>query len=203
MLARFRARIGSALTLAAVVALSGCSQPADQLASDYREGIGQNYISGDGAYVFIEAGSRGESVTFSGELDMGGDFDSAEFAGQPLLVNFWYAGCPPCRLEAEDLQELNETFSPEGMGFVGINIYDQRATSLTFAEEFGITYPSILDAGSGLARLSFAGQITPNAVPTTLILDSDHRIAARVSGLITDMPLLGRMIQDVLSEGGQ
>ena len=192
----------SAPLIAMLVGLTGCSQPADQLAADYREGIGQNYISGDGAYVFIEPGSRGESVTFSGELDIGGEFDSTDFAGQPMLVNFWYAGCPPCRLEAEDLQELNDTFTPEGMTFVGINIYDQRATSLTFAEEFGVTYPSILDAGSGLARLSFAGQITPNAVPTTLVLDSDHRVAARVSGLITDMPLLERMIRDVLAEAG-
>ena len=199
---RNHAGIWSAAVVSVLLGLTGCSQPVDQLAADYREGIGQNYISGDGAYVFIEPGSRGDSVTFAGELDMGGEFDSAEFAGQPLLVNFWYAGCPPCRLEATDLQELNDTFSPEGMGFVGINIYDQRATSLTFAEEFGITYPSILDAGSGLARLSFAGQITPNAVPTTLILDSEHRVAARVSGLITDMPLLKRMIQDVLSEAG-
>ena len=199
---RNHAGIWSAAVVSVLLGLTACSQPVDRLAADYREGIGQNYISGDGAYVFIEPGSRGDSVTFSGELDMGGDFDSAEFAGQPLLVNFWYAGCPPCRLEATDLQELNDTFSPEGMGFVGINIYDQRATSLTFAEEFGITYPSILDAGSGLARLSFAGQITPNAVPTTLILDSEHRVAARVSGLITDIPLLKRMIQDVLSEAG-
>jgi peroxiredoxin len=202
MAQRVRAGVWSVAIGALLVGLGGCSQPVDQLAADYREGIGQNYISGDGAYVFIEPGSRGQGVTFSGELDMGGVFDSAEFAGQPMLVNFWYAGCPPCRLEAKDLQELNDTFSQEGMAFVGINIYDQRATSLTFAEEFGVTYPSILDAGSGLARLSFAGQITPNAVPTTLILDSDHRVAARVSGLITDMSLLKRMIRDVLSEGG-
>ena len=199
---RLRAGIGAAIAASLLIGLSACSQPADQLAADYREGIGQNYISGDGAYVFIEPGSRANSVTFSGDLDMGGVFDSAEFAGSPMLVNFWYAGCPPCRLEAEDLQELNETFSPQGMAFVGINIYDQRATSLTFAEEFGVTYPSILDAGSGLARLSFAGQITPNAVPTTLILDAEHRVAARVSGLITDMSLLKRMIEDVLSEAG-
>ena len=202
MLRRFFAGAGAVIAASLIIGLSGCSQPADQLAADYREGIGQNYISGDGAYVFIEPGSRGSSVTFSGDLDMGGEFDSAELAGNPMLVNFWYAGCPPCRLEAKDLQELNEEFSPEGMAFVGINIYDQRATSLTFAEEFGITYPSILDAGSGLARLSFAGQITPNAVPTTLILDADHRVAARVSGLITDMSLLKRMINDVLSEAG-
>lgn len=191
----------SALFSSVFVFLASCSQPADQLAEDYREGIGQNYISGDGAYVFLEPGSREDTIVFSGELDMGGQFDSAEYAGRPLLVNFWYAGCPPCRLEAEDLQALNEAYSPEGVTFIGINIYDQQATALTFAEEFGITYPSILDAGSGLARLAFAGEITPNAVPTTLLLDHEHRVAARVSGLITDVPLLEKMIDDVLSEG--
>jgi len=195
--------VGLAIIAAIAVGLSGCANPPDQLASDYREGIGQNYISGDGAYVFIEPGSRATPIVFSGELDTGGEFSSDEFAGQPLLVNFWYAGCPPCRVEAADLQELNETYSPKGVVFIGINIYDQMATSLTFAEEFGVTYPSILDAGSGLARLAFAGQITPNAVPTTLLLDSDHRVAARVSGLITDMSLLGRMIDDVVSEAGR
>ena len=189
-----------AAIVVAVFGLSACSQPVDQLATDYREGIGQNYISGDGAYVFLEPGSRGEPIVFDGQLDVGGVFDSTDHAGQPLLVNFWYAGCPPCRLEAEDLQELNEQFSPDGVVFIGINIYDQAATALTFAEEFGVTYPSILDAGSGLARLAFVGQITPNAVPTTLLLDADHRVAARVSGLITDTALLGRMIDDVVSE---
>jgi len=182
------------------VTLGACSQPVDRLAEDYREGIGQNYVSGDGAYVFIEPGSRQDPVVFTGSLDSGGDFDSTDYLGQPLLVNFWYAGCPPCRLEAKDLEELNSAFGPQEVVFVGINIYDQQATSLTFAEEFGVTYPSILDAGSGLARLSFAGKITPNAVPTTLVLDKDHRVAARVSGLITDMGLLGKMIEDVIAE---
>lgn len=193
--------IGPGLALTLVLGVGACAQPADELASDYRDGIGQNYISGDGAYAFIEPGSRGNPVEFSGDLDMGGEFDSATVLGSPMLVNFWYAGCPPCRLEAPDLEELNEQYSSQGVEFIGVNIYDQRATSLTFAEEFLVTYPSILDAGSGLARLSFAGQITPNAVPTTLILDAEHRVAARVSGLITDMPLLRRMIDDVLSEG--
>jgi thiol-disulfide isomerase/thioredoxin len=139
-------------------------------------------------------------VAFEGPLDIGGSFSSGDVAGEVVVVNFWYAGCPPCRLEAKDLEELNSAFGPEGVVFVGINIYDQQATSLTFAEEFGVTYPSILDAGSGLARLSFAGNITPNAVPTTLVLDKDHRVAARVSGLITDMGLLTKMIEDVIAE---
>jgi thiol-disulfide isomerase/thioredoxin len=186
---------------AGVLTLGACQAPADDLASDYREGIGQNYISGDGAYVFLEPESRGEEITFTGDLDIGGGWASKEYLGQPILVNFWYAGCPPCRLEAADLQALNEQFAPEGVVLIGVNILDQRPTALTFADEFGITYPSILDAESGLARLAFAGDITPNAVPTTLVLDRDHRIAARVSGLISDVDLLTRMIDDVVNEG--
>jgi len=196
----FRPLVAGFTGLMLAFTLGACSQPVDRLAEDYREGVGQNYVSGDGAYVFIESGSRQDPVVFTGALDSGGEFDSADYLGQPLLVNFWYAGCPPCRLEAKDLEELNSAFGPQGVVFVGINIYDQQATSLTFAEEFGVTYPSILDAGSGLARLSFAGKVTPNAVPTTLVLDKDHRVAARVSGLITDMGLLTKMIDDVIAE---
>ena len=186
---------------AGLLALGACQAPADDLAEDYREGIGQNYISGDGAYVFLEPESRGDRVLFTGDLDIGGGWASKEYLGQPILVNFWYAGCPPCRLEATDLQALNEQFASEGVVFIGVNILDQRPTALTFADEFGITYPSILDAQSGLTRLAFAGDITPNAVPTTLVLDREHRIAARVSGLISDVDLLTRMIDEVVNEG--
>ena len=194
-------RVAAGAVVAGVVALGACQAPADDLATDYREGIGQNYVSGDGAYVFLEPESRGEAIDFSGDLDIGGGWASKEYRGQPILVNFWYAGCPPCRLEAADLQALNEEFSPQGVVFIGVNILDQRPTALTFADEFGITYPSILDAQSGLSRLAFAGDITPNAVPTTLVLDRDHRIAARVSGLISDVDLLTRMLDDVVNEG--
>lgn len=193
--------VAAVMLAVSVFVLGACQAPADDLAEDYREGIGQNYISGDGAYVFLEPDSRGEHITFTGDLDIGGGWASKEYLGQPILVNFWYAGCPPCRLEAADLQALNDQFSPQGVVFIGVNILDQRPTALTFSDEFGITYPSILDAESGLARLAFAGDITPNAVPTTLVLDRDHRIAARVSGLISDVDLLTSMIDEVVNEG--
>ena len=180
--------------------LTGCASSSDGLAEAYGEVAEQDYFSSDGAFSFVAAGNRGEPLEFSGPLDGGGEWSSADYLGSPLVVNFWFAGCPPCRVEAADLQALNEQFSAEGVSFIGVNILDQPDTALAFAREFGITYPSVMDVESGQVRLAFAGEASPNAVPTTLVLDRQHRVAARVNGLITDVPLLETMINDVLAE---
>ena len=87
------------------------------------------------------------------------------------------------------------------MVFVGINILDQAPTALAFAQEFGVTYPSIMDVNSGDVRLAFSGEVSPNAVPTTLVVDSQGRVATRISGLLSEPGILRGMIDDVLAEG--
>ena len=131
---------------------------------------------------------------------MGGTFSSADYVGQIVVVNFWYAGCPPCRLEAPDLEALRQEFLDDDVVFVGVNIIDQAPTALAFAEEFGVTYPSIIDTNDGSVRLAFAGQVAPNAVPTTLVMDQQGRIAARISGLLTEPDVLAELIRDVQGE---
>lgn len=188
------------LALASAVAvLAGCTAN-DSLAEQYRSGSGQGYISGDGAYTVIAAADRAAPVEFSGLVENGDSVSSDDFRGDVLVVNFWYAGCPPCRLEASDLEALWQRFAADGVNFLGVNIYDQPATALTFATEFGVTYPSIIDVNDGGVRLAFAGQVAPNAVPTTLVLDREGRVAARISGLITEPSVLRSMITDVLAE---
>jgi len=192
-----RASIG--LLAAAALALTGCTA-TDPLAEQYRSGTGQGYISGDGAYTVIAEEERGEPVTFEGRVESGETVSSDDYRGEVLVVNFWYAGCPPCRAEAEDLEAIWQQFGPDGVEFLGVNIYDQAPTALAFAEEFGVTYPSILDANDGSTRLAFAGQVAPNAVPTTLVLDRSGRVAARISGLLTEPSTLRAMITDTLAE---
>jgi len=187
----------SAVLLAAV--LAGCSGQGG-LEQTYGDVAEQDYFSSDGAFSFVAAANRQGSLQFSGELDIEGSWDSADYVGQPIVVNFWFAGCPPCRVEAEDLEALHREFQADGVQFIGVNILDGPETARTFADEFGVTYPSLMDANSGLVRLSFAGEASPNAVPTTLVLDREHRVAARVNGLITDVDLLETMITDVLAE---
>jgi len=197
--------VASPKTLALVSAvlltgvLAGCSGQRG-LEQTYGDVADQDYFSSDGAFSFVAAANRQGSLQFSGELDIEGAWDSADFLGQPIVVNFWFAGCPPCRLEAEDLEALHQDFQADGVQFIGVNILDGPETARTFADEFGVTYPSLMDANSGLVRLSFAGEASPNAVPTTLVLDREHRVAARVNGLITDVDLLETMITDVLAE---
>lgn len=186
--------------LAAFV-LAGCSSEGDTLAQQYRQGTGANYISGDGALTVVAPESRQNPVVFSGPLDVGGTFSSAEYPGHIMVVNFWYAGCPPCRLEAPDLEALHQEFLDEDVVFVGVNILDQAPTALAFAEEFGVTYPSIMDTNQGAVRLAFAGQVAPNAVPTTVVVDQQGRVAARISGLLTDPNVLAELIRDVQAEG--
>jgi len=139
-------------------------------------------------------------VQFEGDLDTGEFFSSSDYAGSVIVVNFWYAGCPPCRVEAADLESLHQQFLSDGVAFVGVNIFDQAPTALTFANEFGVSYGSIMDVETGSVRFAFACQVAPNAVPTTLVLDKQGRVSARISGVITDVDLLANIIEGVLEE---
>jgi thiol-disulfide isomerase/thioredoxin len=192
-------RTAIVFAVVSALALSGCATD-DSLAEQFREGTGQGFISGDGAYTVIAEADRGEPIEFTGVVENGDTVSTDAYRGEVLVVNFWYAGCPPCRLEAPDLEKLSQQFLPDGVSFLGVNIYDQAATALSFAEEFGVTYPSVLDVNDGSVRLAFAGQVAPNAVPTTLVLDREGRVAARVSGLLTEPSVLRSMITDTLAE---
>jgi hypothetical protein len=85
------------------------------------------------------------------------------------------------------------------VNFLGVNVRDQAATAVSFNERFGVTYPSIMDQ-NGQAQLSFASQVPPNAVPTTLVLDAQGRVAARILGQLQDPSILLTLINDVAAE---
>ena len=186
---------------AAVIALglSGCS--SDPLAEQYREGSNKNYIAGDGSVTEITLENRGDVITFSGTTETGATVSSADYLGNVLVVNFWYAGCAPCRAEAPDLEQVYTETAPSGVNFLGVNVRDQAATIDSFNVRFGITYPSIIDQ-DGQAQLAFAAQVPPNAVPTTLILDSEGRVAARILGQLKDPSILSTLITDIAAESG-
>ncbi|MFD6056190.1 TlpA family protein disulfide reductase [Agromyces sp. NPDC060279] len=190
----------AALAAASIVVLAGCT--SDPLAEQYREGSGKNYIAGDGTISEFDEASRGEPVSFSGPTVDGGSFDSADTAGDVTVVNFWYAGCAPCRAEAPILQDVFEEYdSGEGeVSFVGVNVRDQAGTASSFERDYGVHYPSILDVDSGDAQLAFAGDVPPAAVPTTLVLDREGRVAARVLGQLQDASILRGLVDKLLEE---
>jgi hypothetical protein len=81
-----------------------------------------------------------------------------------------------------------------------VNVRDQAGTAAPFEQDYGITYPSILDVESGEAQLAFAGPVPPAAVPTTIVLDKDGKVAARVLGQLKDASILETIIDDLLAE---
>jgi len=183
------------------LALSGCTS-GDSLADQYRAGSGKGYIAGDGSVTEIPADERAEAVEFAGTLEDGSSVSSADYAGDVLVVNFWYAACAPCRAEAPDLKKLSDQFADQGASFLGVNVRDQAASAIAFNESYKIGYPSVMDVEGGRMQLAFSGSIPPNAVPTTLVLDSSGRVAARILGQVNSPSILETLITDTIAEDG-
>lgn len=188
---------GAVAVLALLLGVTACSN--DSLAEQYREGSGKNFVAGDGTITEWPVESRGEPVVFSGETDTGATVGSADTEGQVVVVNFWYAACAPCRAEAPDLEAVNVEYADEPVSFIGVNVRDQPATAAGFAKTYGVTYPSIIDLDKDVA-LAFAGQFAPNAVPTTLVLDREGRVAARILGELSAPSILSTIVGDLLEE---
>lgn len=182
---------------AAILILSACT--TDSLSDQYRSGDQKGYIAGDGSVLEIPQEQRSEPIVFGGPTDDGSAIDSATYLGNVLVVNFWYAACAPCRYEAPDLEATYQAYRDEGVQFIGVNVRDQQATAREFANTFGVSYPSVIDTDAS-AQLAFAGQVAPNAVPTTLVLDAQGRVAARILGRIVDVSTLEALIDRVLEE---
>lgn len=194
---RHRRVTATALGLATALALTGCAN--DEFAQQYAADSEQGYVSGDGSWEIFPADQRADPIAFEGPTESGDTFSSEDYAGEVVVVNFWYAACPPCRAEAADLQSVNEKYEDDGVQFVGVNVYDQASTAQSFADEFGVTYPSILDVDDAGVRLAFADNVSPQAIPSTLVLDRNGSVAAVIRGL-ADTSVLSSMIDDALAE---
>jgi peroxiredoxin len=80
-----------------------------------------------------------------------------------------------------------------------VNVRDQAPQAAAFAKKYGITYPSIVDV-DGSAQLAFSGKVPPNAVPTTLVLDKEGRVASRILGQLQEASILSTLVGDTLAE---
>lgn len=186
-------RARAVVAAAALLVLAGCTSSDGIAGAD-----GGGYISGDGTVLVVAADARVEVPAWGGETVDGETVDSADLDGV-VVLNFWYAGCPPCRVEAPDLQEVAEEYAGEVL-FLGVNIRDTAPTAASFEAEFGVSYDSILDVTTKDVMSAFAENVPPSAVPTTLVLDAQGRVAARISGLLPSPTTLADILDDVLAE---
>lgn len=193
-----RGAVGAALAAVVVVGLSACAP--DPVSDSFLSGDNTGYVATDGAIVEIPVAERGEPVAFGGVTEDGEEFDSADIAGQVTVVNFWYAGCAPCRVEAEHLETTWQKFEDQGVSFIGVNTRDQADTAKAFSDEYSITYPSLIDVDTAEAKLAFAEAVPIQATPTTLVLDKQGRVAARIIGPIDSPSILSTLVKDALAE---
>ncbi len=193
---RRRAPLPAVVALAGT-ALAGCTA-LGSVDDQARAGDDKGYISGNGAVAEVAAADRGDPVAVAGTTTTGEELALADLRGEVVVLNLWYAACGPCRVEAPDLAEIAQASEADGVRFVGINTRDDAAGAQAFERTFDIPYPTIVD-DQGAAVLALRGQLVPNAVPTTLVVDREGRVAARISGR-ADASVLRELIETVVEE---
>ena len=120
---------------------------------------------------------------------------SQDYRGKVVVINVWGSWCPPCRKEAPDLQAASVE-TKDTAQFIGITSKDyDPAPAEAFVRSFQITYPSIYDP-NGKVLLAFAGELPPSAIPSTMIIDRQGRLAVRVLSEVSKITLVD-MINDV------
>lgn len=179
-LSRRRVLAAGGAALAVVLGLPGCAQE-DPLAKQARAGDNKNYVAGDGSVTEFAIAERKSPAEIRGTLFDGTTVTAAQFLGKVTVLNFWFAACGPCRVEAPSLEALHQEFKGQGVQFFGVNLRDEKATAEAFESTFNITYPSFHDKDGGVL-LAVSGLVPPGAVPTTLVLDKQGRVASRVLG---------------------
>ena len=177
---------------------TGCTQDPNSVAAQAKAGDQKGYVSGDGAVEQIAVDDRNEPVTMSGTLVDGTSWDIESTRGQVLVLNVWGSWCAPCVAEAPDLQKAWEQVQQDGkdVEFMGIDFREEAERGAAFMDKAGITYPSLSDE-SGVLILRLQGKAP--TVPTTLVLDREGRIAARVNGPVDTSTLTG-LVDDVLTQ---
>jgi thiol-disulfide isomerase/thioredoxin len=180
------------MAVAGAGSLAGC---AGTQAAQTGPGAGDSrYVAGDGSSRVIEPAGRKPAPRARGTTLDGKPFDLADLRGKVVVVNFWASWCAPCRGEALALEQVYREHRAKGVEFAGVDIKDDREPAKAFVRKFKVGYPSVVDQ-DGQVTLAFR-DVPPNAVPSTLILDRQGRIAASVIGATTYdrlTALLGRV----------
>ncbi len=193
--------VAAGLAMGAAVSLAACQSDPNSLAAQAGSGSRAGYAAGDGSIEQVPPGSRGEALVLVGKTVDGGAWSSTvQGAGKVVVVNVWGSWCPPCVAETPALQGAWAAYEKSGkpVAFVGIDTMESPETGLAFLQAKGVTFPSINDqASQGAPVLALVGKAP--ATPTTLVLDRQGRVAARVLGPTSEVTVR-TLVDTVLAE---
>ncbi len=181
------------LVTAGVLALTGCTT-GEGTAVDVNNGGEFRFEAGTPFGEVVAEPDRASAPEFSGTLLDGEEFSSSDLAGDIAVINFWGSWCPPCRVESPQFQEVYAEVRDRGVQFLGINVKDDGRLARAFEQNFGIEFPS-LDDPRGEVALAFR-DYPASAIPSTIVLDRQSRVAAVYTGAVTQEDL--RSVLDLL-----
>lgn len=185
---------GSLITLLVLVLLGGVAWLVTQRDS---ESAAQSEVGGPVQEQFAPE-DRDAVKPFRAQLLSGAAFDSADLAGRVAVFNVWGSWCGPCRKEAPALARVARETADQTT-FVGINVRDNDAAARAFERGFKVPYDSVVSDDSDQALPAFGGALATAAVPSTVVVDREGRIAARVVGIVTYRTLKA-LVDEVVAE---
>lgn len=171
-------RLAVWLVCAAMLALTGCSTGDDAVAQggtfEFVAPGGQTDIS----YDPPEDRSRPGQLSGPDLMDPSRTVALDDFAGRVVVINVWGQWCGPCRTEIGQLQDVYDQTRADGVTVLGINVRDNnRDAAVDFITDRKVTFPSIYDPAMR-TMIAFGGKYPTTVIPSTIVLDREHRVAA-------------------------
>jgi peroxiredoxin len=192
---RSRAALLIAGAAVAALTLSACSSGGTS-----GGGGNTNFVTGANGISTAKKGERADLPDLSGKTVDGKQLDVADYKGKVIVLNVWGSWCPPCRAEAKNFETVYRDVKDQGVQFVGINTRDARVSlAQAFEKEFDVSYPSLYDPTGKLMLRFKKGTLNPQAIPSTLIIDREGKIAARTLQALSEEKLRA-MLKPVLAE---
>jgi peroxiredoxin len=159
-----------------------------------------NYITGSDGIATVGEGDRADVPDLSGKTVDGARLDIDDYRGKVVVLNVWGSWCPPCRAEAKNFEKVYQDVKDQGVQFVGINTRDtSTGPARAFEKEYGVSYPSLYDPTGKLMLRFKKGTLNPQAIPSTLVIDREGKIAARTLQALSE-DKLRKMLDPVLAE---
>jgi thiol-disulfide isomerase/thioredoxin len=148
-----------------------------------------------GSVEHIAPADRHTVLTITGTTLTGAKLSTASYRGKVVVLNYWGSWCGPCQTETPDLKAAWTQLAPKGVVFLGLDSNESATTGLAYMKANGLGYPSLTwDGGQFLIQLKGKA---PDP-PTTIILDQQGRLAARVLSAVDTTTLVG-LVDDVLA----